>query len=180
MDSEIKDSISHMLQGIAHWMAYMGELSYVNVIESDVVFVAANMLQTLLPQDYSVDREVTKKTLSLIEGKKRIDLGIRNGNKYKCLIEFKLADATNEGYVRDITKLQSIKAIDPSINCLVVIVYRKSCDTRKVSDFIGNNGYATRKTIVYNGSRVKVRRVCNSFTSKSNDKSKKTICLELL
>lgn len=180
MKNEYKGSISHMLQGLAHWMSYRREKSSIHLIESDVVFVATDILQSLLPKGYLVEREVTKKSLNLIAGKQRIDLGIKQNGEFKCLIEFKLADATNKGVVGDIKKLQIIKNKDQSIDCLVIILYRKSCDAHSPQVFLGKDGQATRKIIQFGNSNVKVRRVCNSFTSIKNNNSMKTICLELL
>ena len=169
-----------MLQGLAHWMAYRNEMSNIKVIESDVVFVATDLLRTLLPKDYTVNREIGKKSLRFLKGKQRIDLGIKLDDTFQCLIEFKLADATNGGYKKDVKKMKQIKQFDNNIDCLVIILYRKSCDYHSPRVFVGENGQATRKKIIVEGTPVKVRRVCNSFTSKNNNMSKKTICLEIL
>ena len=180
MKDIIKGPISHMLQGLAHWMAYRNEMSNIKVIESDVVLVATDLLRVLLPKDYIVEREVGRKSLDILKGKQRIDLGILHNNSFQCLVEFKLADATNGGYKKDVQKMKQIKQIDNNIDCLVIILYRKSCDYLSPTEFVGDKGQATRKIIKIAETPVKVRRICNSFTSRNNTKSKKTICLEIL
>ena len=169
-----------MLQGLAHWMSYRCEISNIQVIESDVVLVATDILRALLPKEYQVEREVTNKSLNLIEGKQRIDLGIKHNGNIKYLIEFKLADATNKGIKGDIVKLQQIKDKDPNICCLIIILFRNSIDAHSPKEFLGKEGQATRKVIKLAKSAVRVRRVCNSFTSRKNNNSKKTICLEVI
>ena len=169
-----------MLQGLSHWMAYRGAMSNIKVIESDAVLIASDMLRASLPGDYSVEKEVTKRTLPILKGKQRIDLGIKRGSDYECLIEFKLADSTNAGYQSDVKKLNIIKQQAQDIDCLVVILYRKSTDYLSPKQLVGKDGQAIRKTIAISGVKCKVRRVCNSFTSKNNTKSKKSICIEVM
>lgn len=172
-----------MVAGVAHWMAFWDEISNIKPIEADVIFMAADILQAKLPSGYTIKREITKSSLSLV-GKHRIDLAIisKNTNNYECLIEFKLADATNEGYEADVNKLKVIKQKDTNIDCLVVILYRKACPCDKPQKLVDSNGFA-RGGIVKIGKNnypVKVRRVCNSFTSSKPPKSKKAICIEVL
>lgn len=180
MKEVLRQPIGNMSQGLAHWMAFRSELSNIQVIESDVVLVASDMLRSSLPSGYIVEKEVTKKTLSSLKDKQRIDLGIKRDTKYECLIEFKLADATNAGYQGDVLKLNKIKQKNQDIDCLVVILYRKSTSFLSPKNLVGKDGSATRKTIPIKGVNCKVRRVCNSFTSKNNPRSKKTICIEVM
>ena len=182
MNNSIKKSINNMLQGLAYWMAYRREMSSINIIEADAVSTAIDILRSNLPSDYVVEREITKTSLPIV-GSKKIDLGIRNkDNSYWCLIEFKLADATNAGYIGDIEKLYQIKNQNSNIDCLSVILYRKHCRFDNPSSFVNDKGKA-RKTIIKVGQKnipVKVKRVCNAFASATCDKSRKTICLEVL
>ena len=180
MKPDLRNPISKMLQGLSHWMAYRSEVSNIQVVESDIVLIASDMLRASLPGGYIVVREVTKQSLPCIKGRRRIDLGIKQGANYKCLIEFKLADSTNAGYQGDVRKLNVIKQQMHDIDCLVVILYRKSTDYLSPKKLIGKGGQATRKTILISGVNCKVRRVCNSFTSKNNSRSKKSICLEVM
>ena len=182
MKEQLKTPIRHMLQGLAHWMAYRYEMSNIQLIEADAVFVATDILRTILPNSYIVEREVTKKSLPIVKDK-RIDLGIRSkiDGSYKCLIEFKLADATNEGYKGDAEKLSDIKLLDNSIDCLIVNLYRKPCLYSEPEELISENGNASKKKVkISNKVFVRVRCVCNSFTSSTNLKSIKTICIELI
>lgn len=183
MKDEIKSAINNMVAGVAHWMAYRDEISIIKPIEADAIFTAADILQSKLSSDYTIKREITKKSLSIV-GKHRIDLAIisKNTNNCECLIEFKLADATNEGYEGDVKKLKEIKQENNSIDCLVVILYRNACPFDKPKELVDDCGYA-KKSVVKIGKnqyRVRVRRVCNSFTSSRPPKSKKAICLEVL
>ena len=180
MKTILSSPIRHMVQGLAQWMAYRNEMSNIQLIEADAIFVAADMLRALLP-GYIVEREITKTSLPIVNGQ-RIDLGIRTNNSYECLIEFKLADATNAGYVSDVEKLSRIKQQDPSIDCLVVVLYRKSCGYNTPSNLVDDNGFARRGIIKIGSNKipVKVRRVCNSFASSKPPKSQKTICLEVI
>lgn len=183
MKKYIQSAINHMVQGLAHWMAYRDEISNIQVIEADGVFVATDILRANLICDYVVEREITKKSLAIV-GKQRIDLGIKSKTTklYECLIEFKLADATNAGYNADVDKLSDIKRKAPDIDCLVVILYRKVCSCNEPKKLVNNKGLARREIIKIgnNNNPVKVRRVCNSFTSSKPPKSKKAICIEVL
>ena len=88
MKPDFKNPIGNMLQGLSHWMAYRSEVSNIQVVETDVVLIASDMLRASLPGGYIVEREVTKKSLPFIKGRQRIDLGIKRGSSYECLIEF--------------------------------------------------------------------------------------------
>ena len=183
MKDEMKSAIRHMVQGLAHWMAYRNEMSNIQLIEADAILVASDILRAQLSNDYIVEREVTRKSLSIIEERQRIDLGIklRQGNTYKCLIEFKLADATNGGYAQDVEKLSTIKRINNDIDCLVVILYRKSNVFSEPKEFVSKEGTAKRGNIkISDKNVVKVRHVCSSYASSKTPSSKKAICLEIL
>lgn len=186
MNKKIESPINHMVQGLAFWMAYRNEISSIKIIESDAVFVAADMLRSSLPKDLSVERELTRASSSLSIGNQRIDLGIKDkiNNNYLCLIEFKLADSTNGGYKKDVEKLNAIKQNYPNIDCLIVILYRKSVAFTEPQELVGQNGKANKKaktiTVANNQLPIRVRRVCNSFSSTTNTKSQKAICIEVL
>lgn len=119
MNNIIKAPVRHMLQGLAHWMAYRNEMSNIQLIEADAILVASDLLRANLPKDYVIEREVTKTSLPILN-KQRIDLGIKSKSDglFKCLIEFKLADATNKGYVGDVDKLTQL-----SNRTIVLIVW---------------------------------------------------------
>lgn len=180
MKKEIRRPIDHMLQGLAYWMAFSGEKNSPKIIEADVVSTAIELLNSLLPKDYRITREVTKNELNILVGQQRIDLGIKYNGSIKCLIEFKLADASNGGYKKDVKKLEKIKRKDEDIDCLVVILYRKSCKVDSPQELVDTKGKAIRRKVNVMDVPVRVRRVCNSFSSKTNNNSKKTICLEVL
>ena len=183
MKKDIQTAINHMVVGVAHWMAYRDEISIIKPIEADAIFVAADILQAKLSSDYILKREITKTSLPIV-GKHRVDLAIKSKitNKFECLIEFKLADATNEGYEGDVNKLKDIKQKDTNIDCLVVILYRKVCSCDKPKELVDSQGFARGGVVEIgnNKNHVRVRRVCNSFTSSKPPKSKKAICLEVL
>lgn len=183
MREQLKSPIRNMLQGLAHWTAYRNSMSNIQLIEADAVFVATDILRANLPNDYYVEREVTKKSLPILKGKNRIDMGIKSriDGSYKCLIEFKLADATNKGYKGDVEKLSQIKQQNENIDCLVVILYRKPCSYSEPKEFIAKSGIASRKMIEVGNNKilVNVRCICNSFTSTTNSRSIKTVCIEL-
>lgn len=184
MNKKIESPINHMVRGIAHWMAYRREISNIKIIESDAVSVAVDILRSLLPKDLSVEREITRASSSFSIGNQRIDLGIKDkiNNNYLCLIEFKLADSTNGGYKKDVEKLNAIKQNYPNIDCLIVILYRKSVAFTEPQELVGQNGKANKKTIMVGNNQlpIRVRRVCNSFSSTTNTKSQKAICIEVL
>lgn len=184
MKKDIHSAVMHMVVGVAHWMAYRDEISIIKPIEADAILVAADILQAKLPSDYKIKREITKTSLSIV-GKQRIDLALfsKITNNYECLIEFKLADATNGGYEGDVNKLRDIKQkASNNIDCLVVILYRNACPYDKPNKLVDSQGYARGGVVEIGKNRypVRVRRVCNSFTSSKPPKSKKAICLEVL
>ena len=51
MKEEIKSPIRHMVQGLAHWMAYRNEMSSIQLIEADAVFVATDILRAHLSRE---------------------------------------------------------------------------------------------------------------------------------
>lgn len=186
MNKKLESSIEHMTQGLAHWMAYRSEVSSIKLIEADAVLVATDMLRALLPRDCIIEREITQTMSSLSIGRQRIDLGIKDkiSNKYLCLVEFKLADATNGGYKSDVKKLSMIKQSYHDIDCLIIILHRNLCEFNKPQELVAQDGKANRKTkAIMVGNKnipIRVRRVCNSFSSTTNNKSRKTICIEVL
>ena len=187
MKEEIKSPIRHMVQGLAHWMAYRAEMSSIQLIEADAVFVACDLVRAHLSNDdYCIEREITKKSFPIIKDGKRIDVGVRrkSDNKYICLIEFKLADATNKGYEGDVEKLSQLKHSNSdceAIDCLVVILYRNPCVFTEPQVFLDNKGHAKSKgAMVDEKFPVKVKHVCTSFVSSTAPKSHKVICLELI
>lgn len=183
MDVNIRMPIYHMLQGLAHWMAYRNEVSDIRIIESDAVLVATDILRSYLSCDYIVEREISMRCLQQT-GKQRIDLGVKlkSEQNYRYLFEFKLADAKNSGYGGDVQKLSNIKLNVPDVECYVVILYRKSCQFDKPKELVNGNGKAIRKKLFITKENIpiQVRRVCNSFVSSTINKSMKTICLEVL
>lgn len=187
MKAEIKSPIRHMVQGLAHWMAYRNEMSSIQLIEADAVFVACDLMRAHLSNNnYTIEREITKKSFPIIRDGKRIDVGVKrkNDNKYICLIEFKLADATNKGYEGDVEKLSQLKHTNcdgENIDRLVVILYRNPCVFSEPQDFLDNKGNAKRKVIMVDEKfPVKVRHVCTSFVSSTAQRSHKVVCLELV
>lgn len=186
MNKKIERAIKCMVQGLAYWMAYRSELSSIKILEADAVFIATEILSSWLSNDLSIEREITQSSSSLSIGRQRIDLGIKDKNdgKYLCLIEFKLADATNGGYKNDVKKLSTIKQNNSNIDCLVVILYRNLCEFNKPQELVGQDGKANRKTkVITVGNQqiqIRVRRICNSFSSTTNPKSRKAICIEVL
>ncbi len=46
MKKDIQSAIYHMVQGLAHWMAYREEISIIKSIKADAIFVATDILQT--------------------------------------------------------------------------------------------------------------------------------------
>lgn len=176
-----------MAQGLAHWMAYRNEMSSIQLIEADAVLVACDLLRThLSSSDYTIEREITKKSLPIIKDGKRIDLGVKrkSNNNYICLIEFKLADATNKGYIGDVEKLKQLEQTDvdgENIDRLVVILYRNPCIFTEPRVFLDSKGNAKKRVIFVDKKyKVNVRHVCTSFASSTAQKSQKVICLEVV
>jgi hypothetical protein len=54
-------------------MAYRDVISIIKPIEADAIFTTAGILQSKLPSDYTINREITKTSLPIV-GKHRIDL----------------------------------------------------------------------------------------------------------
>lgn len=182
MKSYLRNPFERMLQGLAYWLAYKGETYKCAIIEADAVSEAIQILQSQLPSGYKVVREFPYGTISKSFGGKHADLAILNANKEcECLIEFKLADATNERYAGDVEKMGGVKACNSNIDCYVIILYRKSCKKDVPKKLVNNNGKAMKKEITVNSSqRIRVRRVCNAIRSYSSKNMKKVILIELL
>ena len=171
-----------MLKGLVYWMAYKNEISNIDLIEADIVSEAAHILSTQLSQFY-VQREVDYSSINKALPKQYADLSIisRSEHKCQCIIEFKLGDNTNGGYKSDIQKISSLKRIESTIICMVVIAYRKSCSSKVPKLFLSKDGKAKRGAIsICPNTRIKVRRVCNALSSKNVKKMKKVICLEVI
>ncbi len=182
MKSIFKNPFEHMLQGLAYWLAYKEETYMCKIIEADAVTEAIHILQSQVPTGYKVVREFPYRSISSSFGNKHADLVILNANKKcECLIEFKLADATNGGYVADVKKISGVKTSNPNIDCYVIILYRKSCKIDVPNKLVDNNGKAVKKVLIINSSQsIKVRRVCNAIRSQTAKSMKKVVCLEVL
>lgn len=182
MTSEIRNAIERTLQGLTYWMAYKYEKNVINLKEADIVSTSAELLNARLSH-YSIKSEVDYSSLSDSLPKQYADLAIFSQNDNKCisLIEFKLGRNTNGGYKQDVQKLEKVKKLLPDINCLVIIAYSKSCTMKVPKKFVTPEGKAKRSIIKNCGDvQIKVRRVCNALASKSANKMKKVICLEII
>lgn len=181
-----KKTFDRMLQGLAYWLAYQYEVSYCKVIESDAVREAYNILQSHL-KGYTVEKEVLYKIICpQITNQMRADLAIKNdAGDYECIIEFKLASATNKGYKGDLSKMLQLKKIRPEIECYSIILFQNSCKQYVPKDFITPKGNAIKRTLSFpctNNStcNYRVRRICNAVCSKKAEKMKKVVLLELM
>ncbi len=182
MDIEIKQALERTLQGLAYWMAYKHEKNIINLKEADIVSTAAELLNVRL-SNYYIKSEVDYSSLNDSLPKQQADLALfsRNENKCNCIIEFKLGSNTNGGYKQDVQKLEKVKKLVPDINCLVIIAYSKSCTLKVPKILVTPEGKAKRGIIKnVKGANIKVRRVCNALASKSSNKMKKVICLEVI
>lgn len=182
MDIEIKQALERTLQGLAYWMAYKYEKNVINLKEADIVSTAAELLNARL-SNYCIKSEFHYSTLNDSLSNQQADLAIfsRKENECECLIEFKLGSNTNGGYKQDVQKLEKVKKLVPDINCLVIIAYSKSCTLKVPKRLVTTEGKAKRGIIKnVKGVDVKVRRVCNALASKSANKMKKVICLEVI
>lgn len=182
MTSEMRNAIERTLQGLAYWIAYKKELISIDLIEADIVSEAAHLLLSRL-SNYYIKKEVDYTTLNSALRKQYADLGIfsREDNKCVCIIEFKRENNTNGGYKKDVQKLKRVKELEPNIICLAVVTYEKSCRLKDPNKLVTPNGKAKRGIIKDSGdAQVKVRRVCNALASKSANKMKKVVCLEVV
>ena len=96
------------------------------------------------------------------------------------MIEFKLADATNGGYTKDVDKLQPVKAAFSDIICFVIVLYRKSCYIDEPANLVMPNGKAQKRILEINKARITVRRVYTALRSLIATKMKRVICIELV
>ena len=102
----LKKPIESMVQGMAYWIAYSCETNAVKFLEAEAVGEMANMLKNKLSMPAVIKREVDYRSIdSSIKGNKRADLGIFWDDKCQCLLEVKLSENTNGGYISDIKKL---------------------------------------------------------------------------
>lgn len=91
---------------MAYWIAYSCETNAVKFLEAEAVGEMANMLKNKLSMPAVIKREVDYRSIdSSIKGNKRADLGIFWDDKCQCLLEVKLSENTNGGYISDIKKL---------------------------------------------------------------------------
>ena len=184
MNPSFKNPFEKMLQGLAYWLAYQNTILGCDVIESDAVKEAFMILQTYLISDYKVKREYPLKNFSDDLGRQRADLAIVNkeNDKCICLIEFKLADATNGGYSEDVEKLYKVKEINQEIDCYVIVLFRHPCKIDEPKELVTNKGNAIRNAkCKKNSLPINVRRVCKAIRSlKVNPSMNKTILIEVL
>ena len=179
--TSFRNPFEHMFQGLAYWLAYKSETVKYQITEAEAVGEAFAILNNRLPAGYKVKKEFPYGNISKSFGHLRADLAIVNSqNECECLIEFKLADSTNCGYKADVNKISKVRKNYPDIDCYVVIVYRSSCQLAVPRNLVDENGKSIKKTILINSSKVRVRRVCNAIGSKTADKMKKVVWLEVL
>ena len=180
MKNYLRSPLEHMLQGLAYWLAYRDVVYKKTVIEAIAVDETFQILQTHLPVGYKVVSEYPYKLIDKSFGNKHADLAIINtAGICECLIEFKLADNTNGGYAKDVTKLHPIKTSFSNVDCYVVILFRKSCLINQPKELVMPNGKAKRKVQV-NNSMIAVRRVYTALRSQTAKRMKRVICIELL
>lgn len=179
MLADIKPQIEHMLQGIAYWMAYKRKTVSFDLKEVDFVTEAVTILESRFSK-YYVKKEVNYSDINSSLPKQFADLGVfsRADNKCICIIEFKLGN--NFNYTDDIQKVNQIKVLNQDITYLVIIVYKNNCTSKVPQRFVTNTGKAKRVIINIQGTKIKVRRVCNALASKNVSKMKKVVCLEVI
>lgn len=70
--------------------------------------------------------------------------------------------------------MSCVKAFNKTIDCCVVILYRKSCKINVPNKLVDNNGKAIKKMVTVNSSHnIKVRHVCNAICSRTTKNMKK-------
>ena len=181
MKSFLSNPIERMLQGLVYWLAYRDVVSKNRVVEAVAVDEAFKILQMNIPTGYEIVREYPYKKIDSTFGNKHSDLAIVNANdECECLIEFKLADATNGGYIKDVDKLQPVKEAFHDIDCLVIVLYRKSCYIDEPEKLVLPNGKARKKVLVINKARIIIRRVFSALRSLISTKMKRVICIEVV
>lgn len=180
MKSYFRNPFEHMLQGLAYWLAYKSETVKYQITEAEAVGEAIAILNSRLPAGYKVKKEFPYGNISKSIGNLRADLAIVSlQNECECLIEFKLADSTNGGYKADVNKMSKVRTVSSDIDCYVVIVYRNSCQLAVPRNLVDENGKSIKKIIPINSSNVRVRRVCNAIGSKTANRMKKVVWLEV-
>ena len=185
MKPVLKKPIESMVQGMAYWIAYSCETKAVKFVEAEAVGEMANMLKNKLSMSAVIKREVDYRSIdSSIKGNKRADLGIFWDDKCQCLLEVKLSENTNGGYISDIKKLAQIKRACPDIDCYVILLYRKSCTIDKPVDFVSKEGRALHRNINIPLSAtvsipIRIRRVAKAIASTTVNKMKKVVCIEI-
>ena len=184
MNPSFENSFDKMLQGLAYWLAYQNVILGCDIIESDAVKEAYTFLRTHLISGFSIKREYPLKLFSTNFGKRRSDLAIINKKDGKCccLIEFKLADATNGGYPDDVEKLYTIKKKFQEIECYVIVLCRHSCKIDQPKKLVTSLGRAVGETkCIKNNIPIHVHMVRKAFKSlRKNPNMYKTILIEVL
>lgn len=181
MKKSLTTPIERMLQGLVYWLAYRDVVSKNKVVEAVAVDKAFQILQMNMPSGYKIIREYSYKKINPLLGNKHSDLAIVNANdECECLIEFKLADATNGGYAKDVDKLLPVKNAFPGIDCFVVVLYRKSCCIDEPNYLVMPNGKAQKRVLEVNKARIIVRRVYTALRSLIATRMKRVICIELV
>lgn len=186
MKSFLKQPFECMLKGLAYWLAYKAETSVSFPSEAETVAEASQILISHLQSGFKIKLGTPYDSIYCSCGKKYADLTIWNsGGTCECIIEFKLADATNGGYKADVKKMHCIKSNCTNIDCYVVILYRKSCSQNIPKQLVNKDGQACRKKIsipvnTKTSQIIKTRRVCNAIGSKNAKKMKKVVCIELV
>ncbi len=183
MQTQLRYSINHMLQGLAFWMAYKSECLTIGLVEADIVSEAAQIFSSRAT-NYYVRREVDYSTLddSFSKSQYYADLGIyaREDNSCVGVIEFKLGDNSNGGYKADIKKENLLKRKKVGLTCLVVVAYRKLCSSN-IPKALVSNGSAKRGIIeIIPKTQIKVRRICNAQASGKVMKMKRVVCIEII
>ena len=177
----LRNPIERMLQGLVYWLAYRDVVSKNRVVEAVAVDKAFQILQMNIPSGYKIVREYPYKIIDSSFGNKHSDLAIVNeNNECECLIEFKLADAKNGGYTKDVEILQPVKGVLGDIDCFVIVLYRKSCYIDEPTYLVMPNGKARKRILVVNKARITVRRVFTALRSQIATKMKRVICIELV
>jgi len=158
-------------------------------MEGAAVDVAVSILNAHLDhRSYVVKMEYPYSKLGLFGSKERADIVVLSkrgdGLFPECVVEFKMAQSTNEGVWGDINKLSSIQ---PPVNRFAILLAKGKPSI--VSDFVDNIGednkkeHAKRKIVSprnTNNIQVKVILAKKALESKTSKSPYRAICIELI
>ncbi len=150
-----------LLQGVAYWMGYKGQLYWgYPLSEGAIVGEAVSFINGNLDIGERLDCEVMYRKLGLANvGQTRADIVISSGDDVKAVIEVKRAVAANHLVKDDLERLCKYHSHNVNARCFLLLVSQNAIPKNYIDP---SSGEARRSNMNEADYTAKVRRACKA------------------